>query len=261
MLERLKITQNNTQKISRRRALIITLVAVVIVYLLWNVPQLSSLAYPFRLFVTYVHEAGHSAMAWLTGGRVLGFTVSPDGSGVAVTAGGNRALIIPAGYLGAALFGSLLFYIVNTIPRPRLISAPLGAALIVFTLLFARPDASGLPLALTVGLLVGLLLLALAWKASRDINLLVLNVLAMMTALNAVLDVVGLIQHSHITVRTPGGGVIHNDAVAFSREIAPLIPPAVWALLWALIAIVMTGAAVYFSLIRPMLRNRTGPDQ
>jgi hypothetical protein len=249
------IRQNNTLHISRRRALTITLVAVVIVWLLWNVPQLSALAYPFRLFVTYAHEAGHSIAALLTGGRVLGFAVSADGSGLATTAGGIRAIILPAGYLGAALFGSLLFYLVNTTRRARLISALVGAGLIVFTLLFARPDHSGLPLALIVGLLAGLGLVALAWKASPDLNLLVLNVLAMMTALNAVLDVWLLARNTGVTVTRPGGGVINNDAAAFTREVAPLIPPAVWAVLWAALSVMMIGGAVYFSILRPLLRD------
>lgn len=241
--------------LTRRRALTITIGAVFVVWMIWNVSQLSFLAYPFRLFVTYVHEAGHSIAALVTGGRVIGFSVAPDGSGLARTAGGSRALILPAGYLGAALFGSVLFYIVNTIPRPRGISALLGVGLVIFTLMFASPDSSGLPVALFVGLLFGAGLIVLAWKARQEWNLLVLNVLAIMTALNAVLDVVVLIRNSNITIPTVSGGVIYNDAAAFSNEIAPFIPPAVWAVIWAGIALTMLGISVYFSIIRPWLRD------
>jgi len=53
----------------RRRALLITLVAMIIVYILWNVPDLRVVLYPLNLFVTYIHEAGHSLAALLTGGR------------------------------------------------------------------------------------------------------------------------------------------------------------------------------------------------
>jgi hypothetical protein len=111
-------------------------------------------------------------------------------------------------------------------------------------------------LALLVGLATGAVLMVLGWKASRYLNLLVLNVLAMMTALNAVLDVVLLTRYSNVQIETAGGGIIRNDAAAFSAEIAPLIPAAVWAFLWAAIALALLGVSVYFSIVRPLWRSR-----
>jgi hypothetical protein len=236
-------------RVFRTRSLAVGIVALVIVYILWNVPQLGFMTYPIRLFVTYVHEAGHSIMAVATGGEIKGFLVSPDGSGLAETKGGNLLLILPAGYLGAAFFGAVLFYLIHTLPQSRTISAALGLFLIVFTLAFARPDERGLPVALFVGVLSGAALLLVAWKANRAINLLVLNVLAMMTALNAVFDLYLLIQSSDAS-----RGQQVNDAAAFSREVAPFLPGAVWAALWALIALLVLGVAVWYSVVRPLWR-------
>jgi hypothetical protein len=234
----------------------ITMIAAVLAYLLWNVDALSPLMYPCRLFVTYVHEAGHSLMALLTGGKVLGFTVSSNGSGLATTSGGTRALILPAGYLGAAFFGAVLFYILNTRPYARTISIILGIGLVVFTLMYARPDQDGAPIALLVGLLAGLGLVGLGWKVGREINLLVLNVLAIITALNAVLDIVYLTKFTRVNdaICDQRGAAI-NDAAAFTCDVARGIPPVVWAFLWAGIAVAMMGAALYYSLIRPMLQE------
>src|SRR6185436_16758514 len=95
------------------RRLLLAMLATVVVFILWNVPQLDFILYPFRLFVTYVHESGHGTAALLTGGRFAGFEIFSNGSGQAITAGGSRLLILPAGYLGAALFGAVLFYLVN----------------------------------------------------------------------------------------------------------------------------------------------------
>ena len=67
------ITQLDKQQV-RRQALLMTGLAMVVVYIIWNVPFFSFIAYPLRLFVTYVHEAGHSLAALLTGGQVIGFT-------------------------------------------------------------------------------------------------------------------------------------------------------------------------------------------
>jgi hypothetical protein len=196
------------------------------------------------LFVTYVHEAGHGTAALLTGGRLLGFVISPDGSGVATTVGGWRALILPAGYLGAATFGALLFFVANRFPHSRYLSGGLGILLILFTILFGLSSFT----AILVGGIFGALLLVLARYANHTVNLIVLNVLAILTGLNAVLDLWSLTQFSDV-----GLGDLRNDAAAFAREVVPFTPAWFWAGLWALIAIAMLGAAVWFSVVHPLM--------
>jgi hypothetical protein len=173
---------------------------------------------------------------------------------VARTIGGTRALILPAGYLGAALFGAALFYLANTVRRPRSIAIGLGIVLIVFSVLFAAPDPGGAPLALIVGLAFGAALIGMGWKLDRDINLLVLNVLALLTALNAVLDLVNLTRFSRATETVCGRGTL-NDAAAFSCEVASGIPPYIWAGLWALIALALVAATAYYAILRPLLKS------
>lgn len=242
--------------LNRRHALRLSLVAVVIAYILWNVPQLDFLVYPLRLFVTYVHEAGHSLMALLTGGDVIGFSVSADGSGLATTRGGSRALILPAGYLGAAAFGALLFFVTNRLMRPRATAIVLGGGLIAFTLMFAAPDPGGMPIALFVGVISGAALIALGWRVKNvEVSFVVLNVLAIMTALNAFYDLLYIIRASDATVRT-ATGVIHNDAQAFSNEIAPVLPASAWAVIWAVIAVAIIAAAFWGSMVQPVLHDR-----
>lgn len=225
----------------RQRALLIAAAAVVIVFILWNVPAFDFLMYPLRLFVTFVHEAGHGLAAILTGGQFDRFVVFPNGSGVATTSGGIRAVILPAGYLGAALFGALLLYLVNTVPFPKTMALVLALLLAAVTLLFTDL----LSTAFLVGVGVAAVLVLLWRFADRGVTMLVLNVLAMVTGLNAVLDLFALIDNSGI-----GMGAIRNDAAAFSAEVAPLVPPVVWAVAWALIAAGLLIAAVYFGVVR-----------
>lgn len=233
------------QNYSRRRILALGLVAVVIVFILWNVREVSFLLYPFRLFVTYVHEAGHGSAAILTGGELRSFEIFANGAGVAYTAGGTRALVIPAGYLGAALFGAVLFYLTNRFGHSRTIAVILGVLLLGFSLLFGRSSAT----AFIVGIAFGAVVIVCGWKLNREINIILLNVLAMMTGLNAVLDVYYLVGNSGA-----GLGSTPNDALAFQNEIAPLIPAAVWALVWVLIALALLGAAIWFAIIHPLRR-------
>ncbi|MEL7234001.1 MAG: M50 family metallopeptidase, partial [Chloroflexota bacterium] len=235
--------------VERRRTLRIATLAAVILALMWNVPELNPLLAPLRLFVTYVHEAGHALGAILTGGRVIGFLVSADGSGLATTAGGTRSVVIAAGYVGAALFGSGLFYIANRFSRwDRLISIGLGIFMVIFTFQFAHPDESGLPVANIIGYAFGAALIIAGWYAPRLLTLLILNVLAVSTALNAVLDVWYLTGNIGAT-----RGTISNDAVAFSREITGrLVPASVVALEWAAMAAGMFLAAVYYGIWKPL---------
>ncbi|MDX2161221.1 MAG: M50 family metallopeptidase [bacterium] len=226
----------------RRRALLAAGLAFVIVLVLWNVRQLDFLLYPMRLFVTFVHESGHGLAALITGGHFERFEVFSNGAGVALTAGGSRLLILPAGYLGAALFGAVVFYLANTIPYSRVIAGVLGVYLIAFSLLFTDFFTT----AFLVGVLMGIGLLVVSAKASPDITLILLNVLSILTGLNAVLDLVYVFNNSGASL-----GAVRNDAAAFAIEMGGIIPAGLWAGVWALIAILMLGAAVWFSVFRP----------
>lgn len=240
----------------RRRALLMAGIAIALVYALWQIDALEGFVYPFRLFVTYVHEASHSLMAELTGGDIVGFTVNPDGSGFATTRGGTQALILPAGYLGAAFFGALLFYVTNTVRYTRPVSIALGAGLLAFTVLFSRPAETGEPTAFLVGIVFGALLIGMGWKANQTINILVLNMLAAMTSLHAVFDLFFLTRSTQVIMTVNGSATVRNDAAAFSEFVAPLIPPAIWAIIWAGLALLMLGVSAYFSIIRPMRRGQ-----
>jgi len=234
-----------TSYAAHRRALTLSGLALLVVIILWNVPLFSMLLYPLRLFVTFIHEAGHVVASVLTGGEVTGFVVYPNGAGVTYTVNGIRAIILPAGYIGTALFGAALFYIANTGTHIRRITAILGYGLIAFSIFFTLSNLLSGFLALTIGCITGGLLVMLSRRGTEDFNLLILNVLAMITGLNAVLDVFYIIENPGVR------GVVVNDAAAFSAQFAPWIPASVWALIWAIAAAALLAGAVYYSVIRP----------
>ena len=57
------------------------LVAALISIALWFIPFAEILSYPFRIFVTFIHEGGHALAALITGNSVRSFGEA-----------GNRAL-------------------------------------------------------------------------------------------------------------------------------------------------------------------------
>lgn len=229
----------------RQRTLAVALIAFALAFIAFRVPQLDFLLYPLRLFVTFVHETGHGLAALITGGHIGRLVVHSNGAGFATTAGGIRAIILPAGYVGAALFGAVLFYVANRVLFSRTVAFVLAVLVALVALLYTDI----LSTAWLVGIGFATVLALIAWKASRNVNLLVLDFLAVITGLSAVMDLFGLINNS-----TAGLGDIRNDAAAFSAEITPLIPPVVWAVVWAALAILLLGAAVYDIIIRRHFR-------
>ena len=120
-------------------------------------------------------------------------------------------------------------------------------SIIVLTVLYARPDQFGNLTANIIGIGFGVAMVALGWLAPRIVNVFLLNTLAILTGLNAVMDLSFL-------VRFPDAGIgdVMNDAAAFAAEYTPLLPGSVVAFIWAAIAVLMLGAAVYFGLFKPV---------
>jgi hypothetical protein len=74
----------------------------------WFIPYLTFIVYPFRLFVTFIHEGGHALATLLTLGSVERIVIHQDGSGETYSRGGAQLLFASAGYLSSTLYGALL---------------------------------------------------------------------------------------------------------------------------------------------------------
>src|SRR2546423_4859239 len=99
------------------------LIAATISVVLWFIPFAEFVTYPFRIFVTFIHEGGHAIAALLTGNSVASLSVAPNASGLTetyTTNGGvfSQMFISSAGYLGAMIFGTLLLFLI-----PRALAA------------------------------------------------------------------------------------------------------------------------------------------
>src|SRR5881397_4253849 len=109
------------------------LLAAVISIILWFVPFAEILSYPFRIFVTFIHEGGHAVAALLTGNSVQSLSVAMNGSGETYTTQGgmfSQMLVSSAGYLGAMSFGALLLILIRRSVAARLVLV--ASAAVVF---------------------------------------------------------------------------------------------------------------------------------
>jgi hypothetical protein len=203
---------------------------------LWQVPWLGWLAYPFRLFGTFVHELSHGLAAIATGGHFQRFSVQPDLSGLAWSAGGIRVIVSSAGYVGSAIFGGVLIALHARGLSARVLLLGMGVVFAVLCLLFVR-NLFGVAsaLVLTAALLSAGLKLGAAW---RDGLLKVLALQLILDGYNSLFTVLHLAR----TGDTP------TDAHAMAQ--LTWLPASFWAVLWMLVS-----TAILFGVLRFAMRG------
>ncbi|MCU7495507.1 MAG: M50 family metallopeptidase [Ignavibacteria bacterium] len=74
-------------------------------FFFWN----SFFTFPVKLLVVLLHESCHGIMTLLTGGSIVEMQITYQLGGCCVSKGGNPLFIAPAGYIGSALLGGLIF--------------------------------------------------------------------------------------------------------------------------------------------------------
>jgi hypothetical protein len=226
------------------------LFATAITVLLWFIPFASILTYPFRIFVTFIHEGGHAIAALLTGNSVSSLSVASDGSGLTYSTGSgflSRLFISSAGYLGATAFGALLLVLIRRTVAARAVLVGSAALIGVLTLFFGllKPlfagswgNLMGIPFTVVAGVLITLGLLAVAKYGSARTASFFVSFLAVQCVITALLDLKTLFfLSSPFTL-----GEAHSDAANMAAYTG--VPAMVWTLAWAGIAIVILSLAL-----------------
>lgn len=206
-------------------------VAVIATVVLSYVPGLGVLTYPLTLFDTTIHEMCHAVASWLTGGSVHSISIFQDTSGVTMVSGGFHVVTASAGYVGTTVTG-LLMVLATGGRGTRLIGGCLMAvgAVMFFLVSFFSPIGLACALAL-VG--IGFLLLT---KLPQHVADLIVAFLGMQLIVNSFYDLGGLFRMS-VSSQT------FTDALIMQSMTG--IPAVMWALLW----MGLSGAAVIFSVI------------
>ena len=147
---------------------------------LWN----TFVAYPFRVFVVFLHEISHGLAAILSGGELVSIGLSPNEGGVAVTRGGWRFLVLSAGYLGSLLFGALFLLLGGRRRWAPGIVGLLGIFTLVVTLVYVRTW-----FGLLYGLLAAGVFILFASKLRAEASEILLAAVGVMSCLYAVWDI------------------------------------------------------------------------
>jgi hypothetical protein len=211
----------------------------VLLLVLWQIPGVGFVVYPFRLFGTFVHEISHGIAALATGGDFHRFTVSPDLSGLAWSAGGWRWVISSAGYIGSAVFGGVLILLAARGAASRVLLMTLGLVLGLLCLLFVRN---------LFGILSGLVLAAATFYTGYRLRPPWSDVVLLVLALQLVLDGFNSL---FTLLRLSAASNVQTDALSMAQ--ATGIPAVIWSLVWAAISLAVLGYTLYLAYRRRVL--------
>ncbi|KAF8590499.1 hypothetical protein K439DRAFT_1627777 [Ramaria rubella] len=225
-----QLTPNSTQ----RTTLIVAGVYVVAIAILWHVPVLSWIIYPFKLLTVGFHEMSHAIMGVLTCAKIYSLELDPDEGGATRMSGGIPWLTLPAGYLGSSFIGACLIACGFDTNASKIASIVL-AVFFLATLWWARRNM------LTWILILGMsALIIIFWFVAGSVALRYLVLfIGVMSCLYVLWDVID---------DTIARKVNSSDASAFA-EICGCCPSQVWGVIWLIIAFVYFAAGLLVGIV------------
>jgi peptidase M50B-like protein len=223
------------------------LIAATVSVVLWFIPFAEFLTYPFRIFVTFIHEGGHALAALLTGNSVGSLSVAMNASGETYTSNGglfSQIFIASAGYLGAMAFGALLLILIRKAVAARIVLLGSGIFVFLLTMIFGliKPlfwmDAwSGIPFTLLAGTLISAGLILIARFASARVATFFVSFLAVQSILNALFDL-----KTVFFLSAPFGPAVPTDALNMAS--VTHIPAIFWTVIWIAFALAILWFAM-----------------
>ncbi|VDB84589.1 unnamed protein product [Peniophora sp. CBMAI 1063] len=223
------LTPNDTQ----RTTLIVAGVYILVIGILWHVPFLNVIIYPFKLLTVGFHEMSHAFAGVLTCAHIHSIELDPDEGGATRMSGGISWITLPAGYLGSSFIGACLIACGFDTDASKVASLVV-AAFFLFTLWWARKNW------LTWVLIIGMTgLIVLFWFVAGGVALrYFILFIGVMSCLYVIWDIVD---------DTIARKINQSDASAFAK-ICGCFPSQVWGVIWLLIAIVFFAAGILVGL-------------
>lgn len=162
------------------REMIIPLVLFAVSVYFWDNPVI----YPVKLLTVFFHELSHGLAAVLTGGSMLKIELSSNLGGLCWTSGGNRVIVLSAGYLGSLFWGASILLLAAKTNWDKYIVKFLGIMLVIVSVIWVRSAAG-----LAFGVLFGAGLAALGHYASEKFCDQFLRYMGLVSCFYVILDI------------------------------------------------------------------------
>ena len=227
------VSSDLLQAVKTNRTVQLMLAGLVVALVCWNLYPIAYVLYPFKLFVTVIHEFCHALAARLTGGNVALISIAADESGLTASLGGFRPLVVMAGYVGTAIFGGLLIWLGRNPSAARSVLQSIGTVVVALALFYGAGWFS-----LFWMFAIGAGILVVSKKASELHCHMFLLMLAVMTGLEAVLSIQDLFIVSTFA---------DAKSDAHSMEGLTGIPAPVWSIVWGIFAVAILLFSLWYS--------------
>ncbi|GAA5922039.1 hypothetical protein JCM3775_003472 [Rhodotorula graminis] len=223
-LARRSLAPNDTQKVT----LGVIAAYAVLITILWNVPVIHWVLWPFKLLVVAFHEFSHAVVGCCTGAKVKSITLDPREGGCTMMAGGIGALTLPAGYLGSSLIGALLVFCGFDVRASKIASLVVGV-MFLLTLWWGKRDwLTILTILVATGLIVA------CWFIAHGVALrFYMLFLGVMNSLYSLYDICDDLIFRKVN---------ESDASVFAKRYGG--SSACWGVLWFIISLCFLAAGI-----------------
>ncbi|CEH15410.1 hypothetical protein CBOM_03725 [Ceraceosorus bombacis] len=222
-----------TPTADQRTLIIVACVYAVVIAIIWHVPYIKLVIYPFKLLTVAFHEFGHAAVGLCTGAKIESIELDPNEGGATRMRGGVPWLTLPAGYLGSSFVGAALIACAFDIRASKVVTFVL-AAFFLLTLWWARRDwLTWVLLICMAGLIVGF------WFIANGVALQFLVLFIGVMSWYSLWDICDDLIFRKVN---------ESDATAFAKVVG-CFPPQLWGVLWLIISLVFFAAGIIIGIV------------
>ena len=190
-----------------------------------------------RLIAVFIHEMSHAIACWVSGGHVHEIKVWDNEGGVTRYIGGCRCLIIPAGYVGCAIWA--MIFVILSGGRKTATAAAVGFILSLVTALCCSPNRMLVCLNLAYAILTSAFVW-IEWFYYTPILQFLILFYGVSIGMFAIADI-----YEDTILRS----VRQSDAYACSTEVCRCCPPRAVGVQWALLAIALQLFGIWVALV------------
>lgn len=213
---------------------------LVAVLALWNTYILK----PLKIFAVFLHELGHTLMAFVFGYGITEFKVNLNESGhTLVQSKGwfSSFMIANGGYLGTVLFALLILYLKRTRAKKYL----LGSVAILFLIITIK--FSSFSFALLYAILFAVVIILLYMLQRENVNDWVIDIIGISSVAYAVYDTLVdvILLQINLQFRLIQGWKV-KQPFTDAAQLAQLtgIPAIIWGILWLAISLLAVNAVL-----------------
>jgi hypothetical protein len=217
------------------KQLVTLIAAVAAIFFFWHHPAI----YPLKVLVVFFHESSHALVTVLTGGEVAELVVNRNQGGHVLSRGGNRFLVLTAGYLGSLAWGVLIYLVAARTRKDALAMSLLGCLIIAIALFFVR-NLFGFAFSAAAGVAM----ILLGTRAGEKVNDFILQLIGLTSMVYVPLDIYSdTISRSHL----------RSDARMLAEEFGGTT--LFWGGLW-----ILASALIIFFSLKWGLKRKNRPE-